>query len=305
MTTAKSAGKAKQVKPVKTSQPKEAGIGDAAKAPVGEQPASGIEQKKPVRKPKNDPVLTGEAAQAQARAALETIAQISDIGPFAGAQMQADRVANLYFTSQLPGYVGWHWVVTVARAPRARHATISETDLLPDQGALLAPAWVPWAQRIMPGDLGPGDVLPHIAEDARLEPGYQSVADDDEALVVWTLGLGRPRVLSPEGRDEAAMRWYQGAGGPANPESTRAPARCATCGFAVPLAGQMRCLFAVCANRYATRDGKVVSLDHGCGAHSETDVVRSSTAWPANSPMIDDGAVELVELRGQAALPAD
>ena len=245
---------------------------------------------------KLDATLTGQPAQEKARAALEGIARPADIGEFAGAEMEAERVARLHFASQLPGYVGWRWVVTVARAPRARTATVSETELMPADGALLAPPWVPWAERIQPGDLGPGDVLPHVDHDPRLEQGYQDTSDDDDPLVVWELGLGRPRVLSPEGRDQATKRWYNGPGGPTSPESVKATSRCATCGFAVVMGGAMRGLFAVCANRYASRDGSVVSLDHGCGAHSETDLARSATKWPANNPVVDDGAVVPVNL---------
>jgi len=250
---------------------------------------------------KLDAVLTSQTAQEMARATLESMAQPTDIGQYTGAEMVAERIARLSFASQLPGYVGWCWVVTVARAPRARHATVSEAELLPADGALLAPKWVPWADRIKPGDLGPGDVLPHVDHDFRLEPGYQDTSEDGDQLVVWELGMGRPRVLSPEGRDQAATRWYNGPGGPANQEAIKATARCATCGFAVVLGGVMRGLFAVCANRFASRDGAVVSLDHGCGAHSETDVARSSTRWPANAPLVDDGAVVPVNLDSASA----
>src|SRR5699024_12803958 len=60
-------------------------------------------------------------------------------------------------------------------------------------------------------DLNVGDVLPYVADDERLEHGYEAT-DDEEAdrIALWELGLGRPRVLSPEGRSEAAQRWYDG-----------------------------------------------------------------------------------------------
>ncbi len=53
-------------------------------------------------------------------------------------------------------------------------------------------------------------------------------------------------------------------------------------------------LFGVCANEWSPDDGKVVSLDHGCGAHSETDVEAHSTDWPAPAPLIDENEVEQV-----------
>ena len=86
--------------------------------------------------------------------------------------------------------------------------------------------------------------------------------------VVAELGLGRERVLSAEGRDEAAERWLAGEGGPDNPLSRLAPDVCETCGFFVRLQGSLGTLFGVCANAFSVSEGTVVSVDHGCGAHS-------------------------------------
>ena len=54
-------------------------------------------------------------------------------------------------------------------------------------------------------------------------------------------GLGRPRVLSPLGREEAAQRWYDGENGPDAPISVAAPrtARCISCAFYVKLGGSL------------------------------------------------------------------
>jgi hypothetical protein len=73
------------------------------------------------------------------------------------------------------GYRGWRWAVTVARASRAKVVTLNETVLLPGSDALLAPEWMPWSERLRPGDMGPGDLLPTDAEDLRLEPGYEDL----------------------------------------------------------------------------------------------------------------------------------
>src|SRR5439155_573980 len=80
--------------------------------------------------------------------------------------------------------------------------------------ALLAPEWVPWSERLRPGDLGPGDLLPAELDDWRLVPSY--VASDDPAVeeVAFEVGLGRARVLSREARLDAAERWYASDGGP-------------------------------------------------------------------------------------------
>jgi hypothetical protein len=184
---------------------------------------------------------------------------------------EGDRVVTHFFACELPGYRGWRWAVTVARAPRSKQVTICETVLLPGPEALVALEWVPWQDRVQPGDLGVGDLMPTDADDDRLEPAY--LFSDDPAIeeVNWELGLGRPRVMSRDGREETAQRWYDGDHGPSAPISTAAPrvARCGSCGFYLPMAGSLRRVFGACGNLYAPDDGRVVSVDHGCGAHSE------------------------------------
>jgi hypothetical protein len=255
-----------------------------------------------VRAPKADTYLKSAEAVELARAALAEITRPGDVGELIGLEMEAERVGTLSFACTLPGYVGWRWAVTVARVPRGRHVTVSETELLPGRDALLAPPWVPWAERLRPGDLGPGDVLPHIVDDDRLEPGYEATGKNADRIAIWELGLGRPRVLSPEGRDAAAQRWYNGDHGPTAPEAVKAAAKCATCGFVTPLAGSLRRVFGVCTNEWSSRDGQVVSYDHGCGAHSETDVAHGATHWPANHAMVDDSTLIPLEL-GPATKP--
>lgn len=83
-----------------------------------------------------------------------------------------DRVVTHFFECKEPGYRGWRWAVTVTRASRSKLVTLDETVLLPGPDSLLAPEWVPWSERLRPGDMGPGDLLPTEAEDLRLEPGY-------------------------------------------------------------------------------------------------------------------------------------
>jgi hypothetical protein len=222
----------------------------------------------------------------------------SDVGDHLEVVAEGDRLVTHLFECRLAGYLGWRWGVTVTRAPRSKHVTICETVLLPGPGALLAPGWLPWQERLQPGDLGPGDLLPTVPDDDRLAPGY--VLSDDPAVeeVAWELGLGRPRVLSREGRTEAAQRWYEGDHGPAAPISTAAPreARCGTCGFYLPIAGALRQAFGVCGNFYAPDDGRAVSADHGCGAHSETLVEAAETPVDELPTVYDDSEVEAVSV---------
>ncbi|HZA05403.1 MAG TPA: DUF3027 domain-containing protein [Propionibacteriaceae bacterium] len=223
------------------------------------------------------------------QAAVEA-AGVMGVGEHLGAVAEDDRVVSHFFACPHPGYRGWRWSVTVARASRARVVTVDEVVLLPGEGALASPDWVPWADRIQPGDVTSGLLMPTAADDVRLEPGYtggESAKDADPAeesvirAVVAELGLGRERVLSQEGRDEAAERWLAGPGGPDNQMTKQAPDVCETCGFFVRLQGQLGVLFGVCSNAYSASESSVVSVDHGCGAHSNLPAEERAEELPA------------------------
>ncbi|MBO1752203.1 DUF3027 domain-containing protein [Actinotalea sp. BY-33] len=236
-----------------------------------------------------------------ARAAAEEVAEDAAlVGEHLGPVVEGERLVSHRFAATAPGYRGWYWSVTVARVPRGRKPTICEVDLLPGQDAVLAPTWVPWAERLRPGDVGPGDVLPYLEDDDRLEPGYTATGEADaDELAIFELGLGRERVLSREGRAEAAERWYTGSRGPTAAQAVAASAPCSTCAFLVLMAGSLRTEFGVCANEWAPDDGRVVSMDHGCGAHSQTDVTPPPSDWPDQSPVIDEHDVEIVRVQGE------
>jgi hypothetical protein len=297
------------------------------------------------------------AAVDLARSAAEEDAGPGRVGGYLGARADGDRVVTHLFSAQDPAYVGWQWAVTVARASRAKTVTVSESVLLPGPEALLAPDWVPWRDRVRPGDLGVGDLLPAQSDDERLVPAVMLEGDDgmlDWDAAPWrsweawgspadwstgeprleraaaglsaeSAGAGgaeneeafaqadvaprevpasydlapavkRSRVLSAIGRDEAALRWYTGEHGPRSALAHSAPGPCMTCGFLVRLDDPLGRVFGVCANEYAPDDGRVVSLDHGCGAHSEA--VIPDGAREAASPVIDELGYDLVDMPG-------
>src|SRR5204863_729030 len=92
------------------------------------------------------------------------------VGDHLCVHAEGDRVVTHYFAATEPGYRGWRWAVAVARAPRSRQVTVDEVVLLPGPDALLAPPWLPWSERLRPGDLGVGDLLPTAPDDDRLAP---------------------------------------------------------------------------------------------------------------------------------------
>ncbi|WP_307248865.1 DUF3027 domain-containing protein [Catenuloplanes indicus] len=219
----------------------------------------------------------------------------SEVGEHLEVIAEGDRLVTHLFDCHLAGYRGWRWAVTVTRVSRSKHVTVCETVLLPGPDALLAPGWLPWNERLQPGDLGVGDLLPTAPDDERLAPGYLESDDPAVEEANWELGLSRPRVMSRFGRQDTAQRWYDGDAGPEAPISVAAPraARCGSCGFYLPLAGALRQAFGVCGNLYAPDDGRAVSIDHGCGAHSET--LQEPEAHVDELPTIyDDSEVEAV-----------
>lgn len=239
-----------------------------------------------------------------ARDAVIEVAPPEQVGEHLAVHADGERVATHFFACLDPAYRGWRWAANVARAARSKRVTVSETALLPGPDALLAPEWVPWRERLEPGDLGVGDLLPTPGDDERLVPGYtqvgaeeitdaEAVTDSTDRQLIWEPGLGRARVLSMTGRDRAAQRWYSGTPGPGSPIAAAAPAQCSTCGFFVPLAGPLKQAFGVCANELAPDDGQVVAVDHGCGAHSEA--VEVPAAYDAPPPIVDETGYEPIE----------
>lgn len=229
-----------------------------------------------------------------ARAALLEQAAPSDFGDHLGFEGEGERVVTHLFECRLPGYRGWRWSVTLTRATRQKQATVDEVVLIPGAESIVAPEWVPYRERIQPGDLSPGDLLPVEDGDPRLVPTYSfgddELTTDDKAQiksVATDLFLGRVRTLSLEGRDLAAQRWYDGSGGPEAALAQSAPASCTSCGFLVRLAGPLAEMFGVCANGNANDDGKVVSLDHGCGAHSEVQFGKKHLPEPLPEHVFD------------------
>jgi Protein of unknown function (DUF3027)/Pentapeptide repeats (8 copies) len=318
------------------------------------------------------PTTTRHAEPDQACAAAADLARSAaeetgpgQVGAHLGTATEADRVVTHLFACLSPSYVGWRWAVTVVRAARAKQVTVSESLLLPGPDSLIAPDWVPWTERVRPGDLKVGDLMPASADDERLIPavaieGADGLLDWDETDA-WGLGgdllrgdlpgsdlpgpgqlsadlsgadlhgadlsgAGLPeaelpgaelpdadvsakraeaglrpaRVLSAIGRDETAVRWYTGEHGPGTALASAAPGHCLTCGFLVRLNGPLGRVFGACANEFAPDDGQVVSVDHGCGAHSDAGTPADSN-FTAAVPAIDELGYDM--MTAGAALP--
>ncbi|PZU28753.1 MAG: DUF3027 domain-containing protein [Microbacterium sp.] len=82
-----------------------------------------------------------------ALAALREITPAATIGEPAGYTLEDGGVVSLRFANTMEGYPGWFWTVSVAVVDDAE-PTVLEAELLPGDGALLAPEWIPWAVRL-------------------------------------------------------------------------------------------------------------------------------------------------------------
>lgn len=253
-----------------------------------------------------DPTLSAAIEVARA-AAVEAAG--GEVGEHAGAVGDAELLASHQFAALEPGYRGWFWSVSITRAPDDDRVTVNDVVLLPGDEAVVAPSWTPYKERLRPGDLSPGDVLPPEDDDVRLVPSW-SAGDGDEQTpdryFAREVGLGRERVMSFEGREGAADRWQSGEFGPEAPIAQQAAGSCATCGFLISLAGDLSDRFGVCGNGQANADGRVVALSHGCGAHSGAKLKRSAAPQKLPPHVMDTlQSDELETLEVPAEVPTD
>ncbi len=174
------------------------------------------------------------------RTPVRTPASPAWSGPSCDAVSEDEVALTVRFATTDVAYTGWTWCVTVALVD-PEQPTVSEVVLLPGPDSLLPPPWLPWRERIRPGDLGPGDLLlPPLRDDPRLVPAY--LESDDPAVedVAHELGIGRVRVMSRAGRVDTAERWREGgSSGRTADMAKQAPLNCVMCAFFLPLAGSL------------------------------------------------------------------
>lgn len=138
------------------------------------------------RTSKVDEILA--AAKDVALQGVQEIAPAHAIGLVHHVRAEEERLSTHLFECTLPGYRGWFWFATLSRAPRSRVATICEVGLLPGDDALIAPDWVPWADRVRPEDLEENAALENAesAETAEAEESAEPAenkAEENESAV--------------------------------------------------------------------------------------------------------------------------
>jgi hypothetical protein len=121
--------------------------------------------------------VTAAERETLAREALAEITAIGTFGDFISETAEGEDVYTLLFAATMGGYPGWHWTVSVAELPDSP-PTVLEAELLPGDGSLLAPEWVPWSDRLVAGeDL---DVLVELDSDDDLDD-LDELDDVDDA----------------------------------------------------------------------------------------------------------------------------
>jgi len=106
------------------------------------------------RKSSKAQAVDTDALESLARAALAEVTPEGTVGALLEVRPGSeDGLRDLVFAPELRGYAGWSWIVTVAAVTdavsgEASAPTVLELGLLPAEGALLAPAWVPWSVRL-------------------------------------------------------------------------------------------------------------------------------------------------------------
>lgn len=91
--------------------------------------------------------MTDDERARLAREALREITADATVGELVGQSDEGEGVTTLSFATTMPGYPGWHWTVSVAELP-GEAPSVLEVELMPGDGALLAPDWVPWSERL-------------------------------------------------------------------------------------------------------------------------------------------------------------
>lgn len=288
--------------------------------------------------------------------AVETSERTDAVGDFVSSIELGNGVTDFRFVSNLVGYEGWQWSVTLYHDEETQRWTVNESTLVPTENSLLSPPWIPWKDRLKPSDLSVMDSIGTSEDDSRLEDGFRQVNniddnnsekniestnsddhseskteddakantseedadtnanaekdinqnqescdanndfDEDFEEAVSTLRLSRRRVMTAEAISQTAKRWYAGQHGPKSLSTKIADGKaCSSCGFLIPLAGSLGSMFGVCANMWSPDDGRVVSLDHACGEHSDIEPPEPSQLWIQSEPAYDDYHIDILQ----------
>ncbi|SDQ06267.1 Protein of unknown function [Curtobacterium sp. UNCCL20] len=116
---------------------------------------------------------------ALARKALLEVTPESTVGGAAGTVDEGDGVVSVLFANRMPGYPGWRWTVSIAHV-EGDDPTVLEVELMPGDGSLLAPEWVPWSERLAEYRAGQDTEGAHDEDEDEDADEDADESDDDE-----------------------------------------------------------------------------------------------------------------------------
>lgn len=115
-----------------------------------------------------------------ARRALLEVTAPETVGSVVGHLVEGEHVLTLLFASDLSGYPGWRWSVTLSRVDDNAAPTVLETELMPGETALLAPEWVPWSERLADYRAAQDAIAAAAGEPADADDELGDDADDED-----------------------------------------------------------------------------------------------------------------------------
>ncbi len=132
-----------------------------------------------------------------ARAALLETTAPANVGDWVAEEVRPEsadgaEIVDVVFANEQSGYQGWAWVVTVA-AVAGDEPTVLELGLIPGEGALLSPEWIPWSVRLAEwkaqqaalkeaGEVTEEDEVEIVADDEIEDDDEDEDAEDDDAI---------------------------------------------------------------------------------------------------------------------------
>lgn len=113
-----------------------------------------------------------------------------------------DSTWSFLFASKLKGYLDWRWSVTIF-APAKGEPTVSEVVLMPGEDSLLAPSWVPWADRLADWKALQAELEAQAAAEAA--EAAEADNEEEEAIVDDIVDVELKHDESLEDAEESAL----------------------------------------------------------------------------------------------------
>ena len=110
------------------------------------------------------------------KAAVELAGNLA-VGDYLEQIEEGKGLVTYLFESKQKGYVGWRWSVTLFQQNQKSQITVSEVLMLPGPDSVVAPAWVPWSERLADYRA----LQAELEAQAALELEEDSIDDADEA----------------------------------------------------------------------------------------------------------------------------